>query len=404
MVAVGDALRAEQADVQVVYVGTGRGIESRVIGQRGDRLELLDVLPLRGRGLRGFIRGGLRAAAVIPEARQLVRRLAPDVVFSVGGYAAGPVALAARSCGVPVTLLEPNSVLGFTNRLLAPLSVRAYVAFPELRSTLAAGRLRWMGVPLRKHFAAAAYEPRGDKVRLLVLGGSQGAKALNETVPHAVVAAMQRGLALRVVHQTGRDSDNEQLVRQLYSKLDVAERVAVVPFIDDMAERLTESDVVISRAGASSLAELCAVGRAAIIVPYPYAADDHQRHNAESLSRAGAAICVVQAEASVERLTDELVKVCRDCSLRSRMAARACQRGRPHAARDIARDLLAIARCRGKRRALAELDREGEFTRQGARDGEGAARRKRDDSESGQGTLLPAVAWRLFIAAEEVLS
>jgi UDP-N-acetylglucosamine--N-acetylmuramyl-(pentapeptide) pyrophosphoryl-undecaprenol N-acetylglucosamine transferase len=335
MVAVGDALRAENPGVDVVYVGTGRGIETRVIPERGEALETLEVLPLRGGGLAGFLRGAMRAVSVLPRARALVKRVEPDVVFSVGGYAAGPVTLAAWSAGVPVTLLEPNAVAGFTNRLIAPFSRRAYVCFPEAEHAFA--RTLFSGVPLRRRFEPALYKA-GDRVRVLVMGGSQGAKALNDTVPRALAALGDR--SIDVLHQTGRDKDAE--VRALYRELGMDAEVR--PFIDDVAVELGRADVVIERAGAGSLAELCAVGRAAILIPYPYAADDHQRHNAESLARAGAAVCVVQSEASVERLTAELVRLCDAPEERARMADAARERGRPDAARTVARDLLALAR------------------------------------------------------------
>ena len=350
MVAVGDALRRARPECRVVYVGTGRGIEVRVVGELGDELELLDVLPLRGRGVGGFVRGAARALRVIPEARRLVRRLAPEVVFSVGGYAAGPVALAARSLGVPVTLLEPNAVLGFTNRLLAPIATRVYVAFPELERLFAYAKVRWFGVPLRRHFVPASYEPPSAEMRVLVLGGSQGAKALNETLPRAVARGLGEGVALAVTHQTGRDKDAD--VRRLYGELGIAGRVTVVPFIDDVPAALGAADLVISRCGASAVAELCAVGRPAILIPYPFAADEHQRHNAQSLERAGAARCLGQSEASVERLAALLRELWADPAGRRRMAAQARERGRPEAAEHVALDLLALAderrACRGE--------------------------------------------------------
>lgn len=340
MVAVAQALRAE-GDVEVVFVGTGRGIETRVIGEAGEQLELLDVLPLRGRGLGGFVKGAWRALMVLTEARALVKRIAPDVVFSVGGYAAGPVTLAARSCGVPVTLLEPNSVVGFTNRLLAPLVVRAYVCFPETKKSFREEQVRWTGVPLRSRFEP---QPKGDResTRVLVMGGSQGAQALNETVPKALAACMKRHPEVKVVHQAGKGKDGP--VRALYAELGIAERVTLTTFIDDVASALSDADIVVERSGAGSLAELCAVGRPGILVPYPYAADDHQRHNAESLERDGAAICVVQRDATVSRLESELERLIADPEARSEMAARAAARGRPDAAKVIAHDLLELAR------------------------------------------------------------
>jgi UDP-N-acetylglucosamine--N-acetylmuramyl-(pentapeptide) pyrophosphoryl-undecaprenol N-acetylglucosamine transferase len=345
----------------VVYVGTGRGIEVRVLGERGDELELLDVLPLRGGGFGGFVRGGWRAIRVIPAARRLVRRLDPDVVFSVGGYAAGPVALAARTLGVPVTLLEPNAVPGFTNRLLAPMVIRVYVAFPELEQAFPRAKLRWVGVPLRRRFAAVPIPPRGTELRVLVLGGSQGAKALNETVPKAAARCLAGGTALRLVHQTGRDKDAD--VRRLYAELGIAERVTVVPFIEDVASALAAADVVVSRCGASALGELCAVGRPGLLIPYPFAADDHQRHNALSLERAGAARCIAQSDASAEHIASVLGELGADADGLRHMAERARERGRPDAARQVALDLLALADERRARRAVpAAANRVGEAT------------------------------------------
>ena len=341
MVAVGEALQALRADVRVVYVGTPRGIESRVVGATGAQLELLDVLPLRGHGLPGLVRGALRAAGVVPKARRLVQALAPRVVFSVGGYAAGPVALAAWSAGVPVTLLEPNAVPGFTNRLLAPLTRRIYVGFPEVAQSFRGRDVRWTGVPLRCRFAPVAPPPPRAAANLLVLGGSQGAKGLNDVLPAAVAECRARGCELRVMHQAGRGKDEQ--VRRRYQELGLEQLSEVRPFIDDVAGALADADVVVARSGASSVAELCAVGRPAILVPYPYAADDHQRHNAESLARAGGAICIPQPEATAARVAEALLSLASDPDLRRRMALQAAERGRPDAAREVAQDLVAIA-------------------------------------------------------------
>jgi UDP-N-acetylglucosamine--N-acetylmuramyl-(pentapeptide) pyrophosphoryl-undecaprenol N-acetylglucosamine transferase len=350
MLAVGEALRREEPGARIVYVGTGRGLETLLVPEA--ELELLDVLPLRGGGLGGFVRGAARAAAVLPRARALVRRLRPDVVFSVGGYAAGPVTLAAWSARVPVTLLEPNAVLGFTNRLLRPFIRRAYAGFPEAAAAIGDLAL-FTGVPLRRRFEPAPYgssqlpPPEGGRVgeggapvRVLVTGGSQGAKALNELVPHAVAACLRAGADLVVEHQTGRDKDAE--VHRLYEELGIARHVTVAPFIDDVAAALARADLVVARSGAGSCAELCAVGRPAILVPYPFAADDHQRHNAVSLEKAGAAVCIPRP--TIESLTTSLRRLVTDPAVRMRMAGAATSRGRPDAAMAVARDLLATAR------------------------------------------------------------
>ncbi len=363
MIAVAEALRVEARDVEITFVGTGRGIETSAVPRELGRLELLDVLPLRGRGLAGLVRGALRALAILPRARELVRTVGPDVVFSVGGYAAGPVTLAAWSLGIPVTMLEPNAVLGFTNKLLAPFVRRAYLGFPETRGLFAAERAMWTGVPLRKRFSPAPRDAE-ERVVVLVMGGSQGAQKLNQDVPRALATLGDRSLS--IVHQTGRDKFAE--VVALYRELGLEDRARVVPFIDDVATELAASDVVVERSGAGSLAELCAVGRAAVLVPYPFAADDHQRHNAESLARDGAAVSVRQAEATVERLSREIGALVGDAALRCAMAERARGRGKPDAAMAVARDLLALAE--GKR-SLVSPTRESRLAHE--TDGEGGA-------------------------------
>jgi UDP-N-acetylglucosamine--N-acetylmuramyl-(pentapeptide) pyrophosphoryl-undecaprenol N-acetylglucosamine transferase len=348
MIAVGDAVKAEDPSSNVVYCGTARGIEARVIPEHGGDLQLLDIAPLRGGGVAGFMKGVSRAAGSIPEARALVKRIAPSAVLSVGGYAGGPVSLAARLAGVPVAILEPNSVLGLSNRLLTPFAERAYVAFPEAERFLRPSIVRRSGVPLRKAFTPAAYRPRGDALSILVLGGSQGAVALNETVPKAIAMAQKLGVAVSVVHQTGRD--REPVVRALYADLGVA-RIEIVPFIDDVAAALASADLVIERAGASSLAELCAVGRPSILIPYPFAADDHQYKNALSLEKQGAAVALAQKDATPERVAAVIEALARDPERRARMAEAAASLGKPSAAKSIALDLLMLARARQKKEA-----------------------------------------------------
>lgn len=348
MVAVGDALLAGRDDVRVVYAGTARGLEKKILGERGDHLELLDVAPLRGGGLKGFVRGVGRALAVLPEARALVKKLAPSVALSVGGYAGGPVALAARALGVPVAILEPNSVLGLTNKLLSPLAVRAYTAFPETERFLRPSVVRRLGVPLRRAFAQAPYAPTSGELRVLVLGGSQGAKFFNETLPEAFrdTRALLRhhgaSADLRVVHQTGRDA--APAVEARYRALGVHEGITVTPFLSDVASALASAHIVIARCGASSCAELCAVGRPGIFIPFPFAADDHQLRNARSLEAAGAVIALPQAEASPARVARALADLHGDPARLEAMAKAAVAQGKPHAAANIAEDLLGLVR------------------------------------------------------------
>ncbi|MCW5832900.1 MAG: UDP-N-acetylglucosamine--N-acetylmuramyl-(pentapeptide) pyrophosphoryl-undecaprenol N-acetylglucosamine transferase, partial [Labilithrix sp.] len=278
----------------------------------------------------------------------IVRRLAPAAVLSVGGYAAGPAALACVSQRVPLAILEPNSTLGLANKLLAPFAKRAYVAWPKTGSHFGADKARLYGVPLRPGFEPRVYAPSAGPRRLLVLGGSQGAQALNEALPRAVALAQARSAPFTVVHQAGRD--REASVRAAYAERGVRD-VEVVPFLDDVAARMTAADLIVARSGAVTVAEISAIGRAAVLVPFPHAADDHLAKNALSLADVGGAVCVRQEAADEARLADEIAALLGDDARRTRMADAAREHGRPHAAEDVARDLLALARISVKKSA-----------------------------------------------------
>ena len=340
MIAVADAVRALAPGLRLVFVGTERGMETRVVPERGYELELMRVLPIRGGGVLGAARGVARAAALVPEARSLVKKLGPRAVFSIGGYAAGPVSLAARSLGIPVALMEPNSVIGLANRLIAPLVQRAYTAFPESEKHFKESLVLRSGVPIREGFARAPYAARGSDaaLRILVLGGSQGAKALNEAVPRALA---QLKLSVTVVHQCG--AAHEADARRLYAELGLSDRAQIVPFIADMPAALAAADLVIGRSGASAVSEICAVGRPSLLIPYPFASGDHQRVNAESLVRAGAATYLLSADASPARISAEITTLAANPAQLSAMADQAASLGRPEAARAIAWDLLGLA-------------------------------------------------------------
>lgn len=338
LIAVADALSALAPEVELVFVGTERGMEVKLVPARGYALELMRVLPIRGGGLGGAVRGVWRAMMSIPESRALLQKHAPRAVVSIGGYAAGPISLAARLGRVPLALIEPNSVMGLANRLTVPLVQRAYVAFPQAAKHFGQGTALPTGVPIRAGFEPAPYSRSSGALRVLVIGGSQGAKALNETVPAALAKVAAE---LSVTHQCG--AAHADGVRATYQQLAPRFAWEVVPFIDDMPAALRAADLVIGRSGASAVSEIAAVGRAALFVPYPYAAGDHQRHNAETLAKAGAAVSVASSEATAERLSSEVGRLAQAPALLERMAAASMAWGRPHAARDIALDLLKLA-------------------------------------------------------------
>lgn len=325
------------ADVEIVFAGTPRGLEARVIPEAGYALELLDVEPMKGGGAERAIKGALVAAKATQRAREIIRRLKPAAVLSVGGYAAGPAALAGVSQRVPLAVLEPNSTLGLANRILAPFAKRAYLAWPETARHFRGDKARLFGVPLRPGFSPIPYVPASGPKRILVLGGSQGALALNEVLPKAL-KRVRESVRFTVLHQAGRDRD--AAVREAYAGL---AGVEVVPFLEDIADRISAADLVIGRSGAGAVAEISAIGRAGIFVPFPHAADDHQAKNALSLESVGGGICIRQDAADETRLATEISALLEDDERRKRMADAAKDHGRPHAAEDIAKDLLALA-------------------------------------------------------------
>ncbi len=338
-VAVAEAVQ-RLVDVDVVFVGTPRGVEARVVPARGWRLELLDVDPMKGGGPSKALRAAFVATRATRTAFGIVRRIAPRAVLSVGGYASGPATLAAATLGVPVAVLEPNSTVGLANRMLAPFAKCAFLAWEEAASRFRAGAVRQYGVPLRAGFSPSPSESGRTVAHILVMGGSQGAAVLNELLPGVIERLALRGRSVEVLHQAGRDHD--RAVRAAYASAKI-ERATVVPFIEDVARAIADADLVVSRAGAGTIAEITAIGRPSILVPFPYAADDHQAKNAEALSRAGASVCLRQEIAGVERLAAEIERLLADDAARAVMADVARVRGRPHAARDVAIDLLALA-------------------------------------------------------------
>ncbi len=337
MVAVAHALKKLCPTIRPVFIGTARGMETRFVPSQGFELELLEVLPIRGGGVVGAVRGAFRAAALLPESRALIRKYNPRAVFSIGGYAAGPVSMAARTLGLPVALMEPNSAIGLANLMIAPFVQRAYTAFEPAERHFSPSKVLRSGVPLRPGFASRPYRPQSGALKVLVLGGSQGAKSLNEVLP-AALARLK--CPLSVVHQCGQAHLDS--VKTIYRELG-AQFADVISFIDDMPAALSAADVVVGRAGASAVSEIAAVGRPSLLIPYPYASGDHQRLNAESLQAGGAALCILNEDATVDRVHSELNRLVTQRDILETMAQAAKKLGRPEAATHVAADFLSLA-------------------------------------------------------------
>jgi UDP-N-acetylglucosamine--N-acetylmuramyl-(pentapeptide) pyrophosphoryl-undecaprenol N-acetylglucosamine transferase len=331
--AVAHEMRA--AGWQVVWLGARGGMEERLVPPRGYRTEWIRAKAARGKGL---VQKLLLPASLLFsfwESARLIRRVKPDVVLGLGGYVAFPGGMMASLLNRPLALHEQNAVPGLANRVLSTVSDKVMVAFP--RALKAA---EWTGNPVRGEIAAIAspekrFQGRQGPLRILAVGGSLGAQALNEAVPKALALLSQ---PVSVVHQSGEK--HLQALRKNYS--DAGVEGELVAFIDDMARRYAEADLVICRAGAVTIAELSAGGMASILVPFPHAVDDHQTANARFLADQGAAILVPQKEMTAEKLAALIGSLDRPKLLDMAKKARAL--GKPDAASLVARRCMEIAR------------------------------------------------------------
>jgi UDP-N-acetylglucosamine--N-acetylmuramyl-(pentapeptide) pyrophosphoryl-undecaprenol N-acetylglucosamine transferase len=341
--AVARALKARLPEAQISFAGTAAGIEARVIPSTEFALDVIRSAGLKGKSLAGLARG----TALVPlggvDAWRLISRRQPDVVIGVGGYSSGPVVAIAALRGIPTMVLEQNAVPGLTNRVLATFVRRAAVTY-DASLKYFRGKGFVSGNPVRREFLEVDDDPSHDaainasRVRVLVFGGSQGAHAINVAMVEAAPRLAAAAEILDVVCQTGiRDFD---MVRAAFERHGVQGRVE--RFIDAMDREMKAAGLVVSRAGATTLAEVTAAGRPAILIPLPTATDDHQRHNASALEKAGAAELMEQAALTGDRLADRILALAADRALRRRMSVAARTLARPRAAEDIVDEAIKL--------------------------------------------------------------
>ena len=339
--AVARALR--EAGAAVSWLGTRRGLEARVVPEAGFPIDYIRIAGLRGNGALGWLLAPWRIMRALSESRAILRRRRPQAVLGMGGFASGPGGLAARLSGRPLLIHEQNAAAGLTNRLLAPLAARVMEAFPGTFRERAGALLT--GNPVRTEIAAidgpgARYLRRDGPLRLFVVGGSLGASALNSALP-AALGRLPEPVRPQVRHQTG--PQHLEATRAGY--LDAAVEAEVLPYVEEMAEAYAWADLVVCRAGALTVSELAAAGVPAILVPFPYAVDDHQTRNARYLTDAGAAVLLPQGELTPERLADLLNEFTQTGRERLRAMAESARRlARPEATALVVRQCLAVAR------------------------------------------------------------
>lgn len=338
--AVARALR--DRGVPVIWIGARGRMETRLVPAQGFPIETIEISALRGQGALRMLGAPLRLLRAVLQARDLLRTHKPRAVVSFGGFAAGPAGLAARLAGLPLLVHEQNRVPGLTNRVLARLARRVMQGFPD--SFAAVRGALTVGNPVRAEIAAVAapeqrFAGRDSALRLLVLGGSQGARSLNEGVPQAL-ALLDAAQRPQVRHQCGEQF--AQRTSHAYAQAGVEAQVE--PFIADMAQAYAWADLVVCRAGALTLAELCAAGVGSVLVPFPRAADDHQTRNAEYVAAHDAAVIVAEGDRFAERLVDALLAPLQEPATRLRMAQAARALARIDAADRVADAVLAEAR------------------------------------------------------------
>jgi UDP-N-acetylglucosamine--N-acetylmuramyl-(pentapeptide) pyrophosphoryl-undecaprenol N-acetylglucosamine transferase len=328
----------QKKGAQVLFVGGTQGIENEVIPRHGFPLRTIVASGLRGKDWTGTLLALWTAAKSLRYSRAIIREFQPDLIIGIGGYASGPTVVAGWRQGIPCVLLEPNAKPGLTNKLLGHIATRICVGFPETMSYFPAHKVVYTGNPVTVVPTSSVSPHTSDQFTLLAFGGSAGAHRLNQTLPAALPYLGELARRVRIIHQTGKKDQEE--VAAAYSRVGI--KAEVFSFIHSMAEVYHQAHLVVCRSGATTVAELTVIGVPAILVPYPYATDDHQRANAEVLVRAGAAVMILDQELSGERLAREIKILATDPQRLAAMAKAAAALGRPQAADDVIKECVRL--------------------------------------------------------------
>lgn len=340
-IAIAQAFKARHAENQVLFINAGRPLEIEVLGRLGWPFRTIPVEGIKQRRAWHQVAAGLKIPHALWLSAGILRQFGPDLVLGVGGYSAGPVVAAAWMTGVTTALHEQNQLPGVTNRILGRIADRIYLSFEDGAHRFKPAKVIVSGNPVRDDISMIAGQPRETRdpshFTLLVVGGSQGAHAINQAMVDGLVR-LRDVSGVRVMHQTG--PQDLEWVRQAYAAVGIS--AAVEPFFNDMAERYRQADLIVCRAGATTVAEITVVGRAAIFIPFPWAADDHQTRNAQALVEIGGAEMIAQKELSGQLLAERIAAHARDRQGLTRMATCARSLGRPRAAQTIVEDIYTI--------------------------------------------------------------
>jgi UDP-N-acetylglucosamine--N-acetylmuramyl-(pentapeptide) pyrophosphoryl-undecaprenol N-acetylglucosamine transferase len=344
-IAIAREFEARNSATRVIFVSTGNPMERSVLSKTVFELRCITATGIKGRGVLNQLKSVLKIPKGILESMRILKDFSPDLAIGLGSYSAGPVIIGAWLRRIPIVIHEQNILPGITNRILSRFADRIYISFKNTKSNLNSSKVQWMGNPVRnellEYSAAQAPGPNGDTgngiLTILIIGGSQGAHAINMAVIDALEDLRDKD-RLHFIHQTGEA--DEQKVNDAYRRNDM--RCTVRSFFDNMAELYSRADLLICRAGATTVAEVTALGKAAIFIPFPHAADNHQVLNAGMLSDEGAAEMIVEKDLSAEILSRKIGYYAAHREAINDMAAKARQFGNPNAAKNIVDDCYAL--------------------------------------------------------------
>jgi UDP-N-acetylglucosamine--N-acetylmuramyl-(pentapeptide) pyrophosphoryl-undecaprenol N-acetylglucosamine transferase len=334
--AVAREFQSRDAMTEILFVGTEQGIEARVLPKEGFKLETISIKGLKGRGLRGLMDALTGIPKSLIQSFGIIKRFRPNFIIGLGGYASGPLLVAGKMKRIRCAIMEQNLRPGFTNKILARLVNRVFTAYPESASHFPGAKVLETGNPVRWRNLPSV--KKSEKLTLLIFGGSAGAHRLNLAMVEAVKKLTDLAGKLYLIHQTGQA--DFAAIKDSYHALPF--EAEVTPFIDKMDEAYARADLVLCRAGATTVAELTAFGKAAILVPYPYAIYDHQRWNAQALQNRGAAEMILDQELNGEILAARIRNYLFDRTRIDRMAAAARAMGRPEASARIVNECYAL--------------------------------------------------------------
>ncbi len=349
-IAIAKEFMARNSATRIIFVSTGNRFEKAVLSKAGFDLRSIQVAGIKGRGIWNQIKSVLKIPGAILDARGFLKNFSPDLTIGLGSYSAGPVVIGAWLMRIPIAIQEQNILPGITNMILARFADRIYISFENTKLRLNPQKVYWTGNPVRQELLestgrpkdAAAPDARQDRFTVLIIGGSQGAHRINMAMIEAL-EHLQNAERLHFVHQTGEA--DEEAVSDAYRKKSVSSTPQ--SFFDNMAEQYCQADLIICRAGATTVAEITALGKAVIFIPFPYAADNHQMLNAADLANDGAAEIIIEKDLNGKMLAEKIEHYMDHPEALKDMAARARRYGKPDAAKNIVDDCYRLISDKG---------------------------------------------------------